>query len=184
MRTMIIARAGAFAGLAVLGGCGRPAPDNASTSVPSRRAGLWEQVLTRDGKPGRLGRLQVCIDTATDARFSAFGRHFSSGQCQRTITRDGAVYRFTASCTQDSGAMVKTTGVATGNFTQTYRVRSDISVSGSSVEAMNGVHAIEINGRYLGPCPNDMRPGDVSLGGGLKVNIDSLPKIAAAMGAN
>lgn len=184
MRTVIIARAGAFASLAILGGCGKPATDGASASVPSRRAGLWEQVLTRDGKPGRLGRLQVCIDPATDARFSAFGRHFSNGRCERHISRDGAVYRFTASCTRDNGATVKTSGVATGDFKQTYHVRSDINVSGASLEAMNGVHAIEINGRYLGPCPDDMRPGDVSLGGGLKVNIDNLPKIAAAMGAN
>jgi hypothetical protein len=184
MRTVTIARAGMFAGLALLGGCGKPTPDGGSTSAPSRRAGLWEQVLTRDGKPGRLGRLEVCIDPATDARFSAFGQHFNTEQCQRHVTRDGAVYRFSAECTRDNGGAVKMTGVATGDFKQTYRVRSEIEVSGAALEAMNGVHAMEVNGRYLGPCPDDMRPGDVNLGGGLKVNIDRLPTIAAAMGAN
>ena len=184
MRTVIIARAGVLAGLAILGGCGKPAQDGASTSAPSRRAGLWEQVLTRDGKPGPLGRLRICIDRATDRRFSAFGNAFNTRQCQRHVTRDGTVYRFTAECTRDNGAAVKMAGIASGDFKQTYQVRSEVAVNGAGLDAMNGVHAIEVKGRYLGPCPDDMRPGDVSMGGGLKVNIDRLPKIAAAMGAN
>ena len=184
MRTVVIARAGACASLAILGGCAKSAADGAATAVPTRKAGLWEQVLTRDGKPGRLGRMQICLDSATDARFSAFGRHMNSSECQKSVTRDGEVYRFTAYCTRESGGTVKTTGVATGDFTHSYRVRSEIDVSGASLEAMNGVHAIEVTGRYLGACPDDMRPGDVSLGGGLKVNIDRLPQIAKAMGAS
>ncbi len=184
MRMAAMTRAGALAGIAILGGCAKPSTDGASVAPPARRAGLWEQVMTRDGKPGRLGKLQICLDAATDARVSAFGRRFNSAACQKSVTRDGGVYRFTASCTRENGATVKTTGVATGDFTQNYRVRSEIDVSGASLEAMNGMHTVEVNGRYLGACPDDMRPGDVSLGGGLKVNIDRLPQIAKAMGGN
>ena len=184
MRTLIMARAGACVGLAILGGCAKPATGGAETSIPTRQAGLWEQVLTRDGKPGRLGKLQICVDPATDARFSAFGQRINSAECQKHFTREGGVYRFTASCTRENGGIVKIVGVATGDFTQSYRVLSEIDVTGASLEPVNGTHVLEITGRYLGSCPHDMRPGDVSLGGGLKVNIDRLPQIARGMGAN
>jgi hypothetical protein len=46
---------------------------------------------------------------------------------------------------------------------------------------MNGMHVIDIAGRYEGACPATMRPGDVNLGSGLKVNMDRLPQIASAV---
>ena len=183
MRMAIVGRAGALVTLATLAGCGKPVSDGAAAAVPTRRAGLWEQVLTRDGKPGRLGVLDICLDAAADQKLSAFGRHFGEGKCERTVTRDAAgVYHFASSCNLENGAVAKTMGTATGDFGAGYSVHSEVNVSGAPFGPMNGMHVVDISGRYKGPCPSGMRPGDVSLGSGLKVNMDRLPKIAEAMG--
>jgi hypothetical protein len=139
-------------------------------------------VLTRDGKPGRLGGLRLCLDAAADRKLAVFGRHFAKGECQRSVSRDAdGAYHFNSTCRLDDGAVVDSRGVATGDFQTGYDVRSEIDVTGAAIDPMNGAHRIEISGRYKGPCPSSMRPGDVSLGSGLKVNMDRLPQIAAAL---
>jgi hypothetical protein len=177
-----LARAGACAGLAILAACGRPSGEQAA-APPARKAGLWEQSLTRDGQPGRLGVLRVCLDAATDSKFAVFGRHFAKGACQRSVTRtaDG-IYHFSSTCADADGATVKVMGTAAGDFATGYKVRSEVNVSGAALGSLNGMHEVDMTGRYLGPCPPDMRPGDVNLGSGLKVNIDRLPQIARAVG--
>jgi len=181
MRLVIVRRAGALTLLA-LTSCGRPAVESAPAAPPARRAGLWEQTLTRDGKAGRLGVLTLCFDAATDRKLSVFGRHFGAGDCQRSVTSDPAgVYHFASTCSLGAGMVVKSTGTASGDFGASYKVHSEVSVAGAPFEPANGMHVIDISGRYKGPCPAGMRPGDASLGSGLKVNIDRLPQIAAAM---
>jgi hypothetical protein len=81
----------------------------------------------------------------------------------------------------EDGALVISRGVATGDFKTAYRVRSNIDVSGAPLAPMNGSHVVEVSGRYVGPCPSGMRPGDVKLGSGLKVNLDRLPRLAGAI---
>ena len=183
MRMALIARAGAFLGLAALAGCGRPAGAPAAAVPPARKAGLWEQSLTRDGKPGRLGALKICLDATTDSKIGVFGRHFAKGDCQRSVARDAAgVYHFSSICTLENGGVARVMGTASGDFGSGYTVRSEINVSGAPLESMNGMHEIDIAAHYRGPCPENMRPGDVNLGSGLKVNMDRLPEIAKSLG--
>jgi len=166
--------------LTALGGCGKIDGAGPAASAPSRKAGLWEQVLTRDGKPGRLGVLTMCVDAATDHELGVFGRHVGKGDCERTVTRDAAgVYHFTSACTLSNGTLVKTMGSASGDFGSGYRVHSEVNISGSPLAPMDGMHVIDIAGRYVGACPATMKPGDVSLGSGLKVNMDRLPQIVS-----
>jgi hypothetical protein len=165
-----------------LAGCGRVDGNGAATAAPVRKAGLWEQVLTRDGKPGRLGVLTLCVDPATDHKLGVFGRHFGKGDCDREVTRDAAgVYHFASTCTLPNGAVVKSMGTASGDFGAGYKVHSEVNITGAPLAPMNGMHVIDITGRYQGACPATMRPGDVSLGSGMKVNMDRLPQIASAV---
>ena len=181
MRIAEVARVCAFGALVVLAACGKPADAPDAANAPMRKAGLWELKLTRDGKSGKLGWLKVCLDAATDSRLGVFGRHFAKGDCQRSITRqDDGAYRFSSTCTVGGGAVVATHGVATGDFNTGYTIRSDINVTGAPFEPMNGSHAITIEGRFNGPCPAGLRPGEVSLGTGMKVSIDQLSKLAGA----
>jgi hypothetical protein len=169
--------------LAALTGCGKIDDGGSTAATPSRKAGLWEQVLTRDGKPGHLGVLTLCVDAATDHELGVFGRHVGKDDCDRTVTRDPAgVYHFVSTCTLSNGTLVKSMGTASGDFASGYKVHSEVNISGAPIAPMNGMHVIDIAGRYEGACPASMRPGDVSLGSGLKMNMDRLPQIASAVG--
>jgi hypothetical protein len=168
--------------LATLTGCGKVDADGSTAAAPSRKAGLWEQVLTRDGKPGRLGVLTLCVDAATDHELGVFGRHVGKGDCERAVTRDAAgVYHFASTCTLTNGTLVKSMGTAWGDFSSGYKVHSAVDITGAPIAPMNGTHVIDITGRYEGVCPSTMRPGDVSLGSGMKINMDRLPQIASAV---
>ena len=70
---------------AALTGCGKIDGAGSAAVAPARRAGLWEEVLTRDGKPGRLGVISMCVDAATDHVVGVFGRHVGAGDCERTV---------------------------------------------------------------------------------------------------
>jgi hypothetical protein len=166
------------AALTALTGCDKFDTAGSSATAPARKAGLWEQVLTRDGKPGRLGVLTLCVDAATDHEMGVFGRHVGKGDCEKTVTRDASgVYHFASTCTLSNGTLVKSMGTAVGDFGSGYKVHSEVNVSGAPIAPLNGMHVIDITGRYEGACPAAMKPGDVSLGSGLKVNMDRLPQI-------
>jgi len=180
MRMAMMARAWSLACLAALSSCGKPASPAGSTAVPARKPGLWEQSLIRDGRPGRLGGLKVCLDAAADAKLGVFGRRFAKGDCRRSVTRDATgAYHFSSRCSMSDGAVVSTRGIATGDFQSGYDVHSNIEISGATIGVMNGEHDVTLTGRYRGPCPAGMKPGDVNLGSGLKITIDQLSRLGA-----
>ena len=49
------------------------------------------------------------------------------------------------------------------------------TVSGASARHMNGVHAMTIEATWKGPCPADLKPGDMVLPGGMKINMMQIP---------
>jgi hypothetical protein len=129
-----------------------------------------------------MGNLRYCLDAATARRVSVFGRHFDEGDCKHLVTRDApGLYRFSATCNLENGGELKTMGTAQGDFASSYTVHSEVNLSGAPIESLNGMHEIKILARYKGPCPAGMRPGDVSLGSGLKANLDRLPHFATAL---
>jgi hypothetical protein len=150
--------------------------------MPARKPGVWELSVMRDGRPGRLGSLRLCLDAAADARLGVFGRRLGADECQQTVTRDAAgVYHFASSCALREGGVATARGAVKGDFTSDYDVDAQVDVTGAAFDPMNGAHAIRIAGRYQGPCPADLRPGEVSVGAGLKFNMDRLPQITQAI---
>ena len=180
--------------LAALGACGQGGGVRKSASVdagraadrmPTRRAGLWVQTMTRDGKPGRMGAMRVCLDAATDARMALIGRVAGKGACAPTVSRlgDGA-YGFVSTCRMGGAGVITARGTASGDFASTYALHAESDVAGAVFPPMNGHHVTDVTARYAGACPAGMAPGDMTLGPGIKVNINRLPALAAgAMGA-
>jgi hypothetical protein len=50
-------------------------------------------------------------------------------------------------------------------------VAIDSVTTGGSMAQMNGPHHIEIVADWKGACPADMKPGDMTLPGGMKINM-------------
>ena len=155
------------------------APAAAAVGLPTRKAGLWVETMTRDGKTSPMGSsIKICIDAATDAKMSSFGRQMGKNACaQQSITRglDGS-YHFSATCTVGQAGTIVSTGTASGDFSSKYVVHDESTVSGARFAPMNGRHVTEIAATYQGPCPPDMIAGDMEMGNGMKVNINQMPQ--------
>jgi hypothetical protein len=149
--------------------------------APSRRSGLWEQTVLRDGKVSHGYAFQICLDKARQDRSWVFGDTGAAEHCERQISRgaDGA-YRFASSCRLGGQAVLTSTGVATGDFVSRYEVRSVLTVTGAPFAELDGRHEVQLVGRYRGACPTGMAPGQISLGRGLKVDARRLPQLASA----
>ncbi len=182
MRWFSLTRLGSLMIVTALASCEKSSQPAALAAMPSRKPGLWEQKLVRDGRTGMMGAMKMCVDASADRGIGLLGRRLAAGDCRRAIHEEGpGAYRFDSTCRPGDGSVVIIRGVATGDFASSYHVRSDIDVTGAPIDMMNGAHEVEVTARFMGPCPSGMRPGDVQLGSGLKVNIDHLPRLAGVI---
>jgi hypothetical protein len=170
--------------LAVLPGCGRPGPepthaDSAGSGL--RRAGLWRQTVTRDGKSTPFGAIRICVDEATDAKMTMIGRAVGGSRCTRAVEKqaDGSL-RFHSICKFGHGGVVDSTGAAWSDSAAAFHLHADSTITGSIYRPLNGAHATDVSARYVGPCPSDMTPGEAIIGPGLKVNLGRLPLAGAS----
>jgi hypothetical protein len=185
MRLVVLA--GAAVAVLALGACNKSANKsadasaakpgasaNAAVSLPARKPGLWEQTMSRDGQPamGRMNGMRLCLDAASDAQMSVFGREMSKDMCQQqAINRglDGSI-TFSSVCNFPGGGKAVSKGTASGDFNSKYTVVSETDVTGASFDRMNGHHKIEMTATWLGPCPADMKGGDIALPNGMKMS--------------
>lgn len=174
--------------LVPLAGCNKPAapakPPAAAASasnatvldLPARKAGLWEQTMIRDGAPamGPIGgKATLCLDAAAAAKISVLGREMGRDMCQqRSLTRglDGS-YTFTSTCKAPNGGVFTSKGTVSGDLSSQYKMHSETDITGAPLDKMNGHHVMEITATWKGPCPPDMKPGDMMIGNGFKVNV-------------
>lgn len=143
---------------------------------PQRRAGLWEQTIT----VGEMTQsTRICLDAATDEQLSMFGQQGGDDACrQQAMTRVGDQWRFTSVCDMGSGGTVTTEGAATGDFQTRYEVTARTRTEGADVPQMNGEHEMRMVAAWQGPCPEGMRPGDMTMPGGMTVNVLEMGKMA------
>ncbi|HEY2050957.1 MAG TPA: hypothetical protein VGH03_16585 [Caulobacteraceae bacterium] len=168
-----------------LAGCSQPKAaasaltPRISLSGPSRRSGLWEQKVFRDG--GRAHAvMRVCLGASSVNHPWLFAPNMGGDHCQRSITRgaDGA-YNFASICRLGPQAVVTSRGVARGDFTTSYEVQSVLTVTGAPLAEFDGRHALRVESRYRGACPPGLTPGDADLGQGITLSPKRLPQLAS-----
>ena len=98
-----------------------------ASGAPHRRAGLWEQTITRDGKTLAMGAMKICVDDAMEAKAAMFKSTGPMGQSAEGMncthdapTRglDGS-WAFTATCKMPNGMQEVTSGKVSGDFGST-----------------------------------------------------------------
>jgi hypothetical protein len=157
-----------------------PSPSRASLAGPSRRSGLWEQKLYRDGRHSP-GLVRVCLGASPDTHSWLFAQDVGGGgRCQHSVSRgaDGA-YHFVSVCRLGSQAVVTSSGVARGDFSTSYEIQSVLTVQGAPLAELDGRHDLRVVGRYEGACPPGLAPGEASLGQGVTVNPRRLRQVAS-----
>lgn len=146
----------------------------APAALPARAPGLWEQTVS---SRGMTQTSRICLDKATEARFTWWGQHAGQGACSQTrITpRAGGGWSFSSSCDMGENGKTETRGEVTGDMARAYKVSAQSTILGARAPEMNGTHAMTLEARWKGPCPAGMAPGDMVLPGGMKINLLKMP---------
>ena len=157
-------------------------------NLPPRKAGLWEvtTVIERqkatETPPAEKSRAsppisaQMCLDAATDRELMDYTLKFTEGTCRSlTSKREGKSIVIDADCTF-GGKVTKSRTVITGDFQSAYTMRTEGIMEGGS-KGPQAMLTTQTASWKSSECPN-MKPGDITLFGGVKVNINQLKALS------
>lgn len=154
-----------------------------ATDLPKRKSGLWETTVN-PGKGVPPQTMKECVDEATDTAMmksatdtsKAMGASCSKNEFKRTA----AGFESESECAM-AGTKIHSKGLFTGDFTSAYSG----SVTTTMTPPMFGdpTSTTTISAKYLGSCAADMKPGDVVLPNGMKMNMKDAAKDAEGMAA-
>jgi hypothetical protein len=145
--------------------------------LPARKPGQWEVKMTTEKPAGGPNMtMQMCIDPATDRELMEFGLRMSKDTCKRyDMKRKGAAWEIDAECHFGSVTSATHTTIS-GDFQSVVTVRIE-----GTTEGMPGAGKgpqptlITQTARWVGAsCAGGMKPGDIDLGNGIKVNVKQL----------
>ncbi|HWA60907.1 MAG TPA: DUF3617 family protein [Caulobacteraceae bacterium] len=187
-RVLIVTVAGLALAACNKGGAGKaPAPGApaagsaaAGLATPTRKAGLWQITMTRDGQPMLgpmgMGPVKTCVDASTEQGGAIFSRRMARGLCPQMSSSRGldGSYSFSSTCNMGPGGTVKTSGTAKGDFSSQYTVHAETDVEGPPDSPRNGHHVMDTTATYVGPCPSGMAGGDIQLPNGSVINPEKM----------
>ena len=143
-----------------------------SSELPSRKPGLWE-VRTRIenvNTPPRV--IRQCIDAATDQMLQSIAGPFDPASCpERNVQSSANSTTIDFKCTvggKPATARSLITGSLDSAYTMTVTAQSDRSAGGGMTMTMEG--------KWLGACAADQKPGDIVLSNGVKINVPEMQK--------
>lgn len=137
---------------------------------PRRKAGLWEQTVST---AGMAQTSTLCVDAAVEEKLGWWSQQATQTQCSQTsFTPSPGGWTFSSTCDMGGSGRTVTKGVATGDFGSAYQMDMTSTTTGATTAHMNGEHKMTIKAAWKGPCPADMKPGDMVLTpGGVKINL-------------
>ncbi|WP_293376383.1 DUF3617 family protein [Phenylobacterium sp.] len=162
-----------------------PAPASAPSPLapPLRKAGLWTQTVT---SAKATQSIKMCLDEAVQKKMQLWGQSMGKSDCQEHSFKPhpGGGWDFHSVCKLGESGTVTSDGSATGDFNSHYTVTLTSTTTGSPMPQANGEHKTVMEASWSGPCPADMKPGDMEMPGGFKINMsgDGPPKIGGAAG--
>ena len=145
--------------------------------LPPRKPGLWE-LSTKIEKPKATPSIvaEMCLDAATDRDLMSYALKLSDSACKKVTTkRDGKTLVIEADCSF-GGKVSRTKTSITGDLQAAYTMRTEGTLEGGS----NGPQTMLTTqtATWKGATCPDMKPGDISLFGGVKMNINQLKALS------
>jgi Protein of unknown function (DUF3617) len=140
----------------------------------SRKPGLWEVKTTLDNSSAPPRVVQQCIDAATDELSQSIAGPFSAAVCpERNVQRSADALTVDSTCSI-AGKPASAHAVVSGSFDSAYTMK--VTAEGQLLPG--GKMAMTMEGKWLGACTADQRPGDIIMGNGVKINIPDMQKRA------
>jgi len=153
--------------------CSAPAP---ATELPSRKPGLWQVKTHIENSNVPAREVQQCIDAATDQMTQSSAGPFAAAACpERAVQRSENSTVIDSSCTV-GGKPATAHADVTGSFDSAYTM----TVTAQSKNFPDGKMIMTMEGKWLGPCAADQKPGDIIMGNGVKINIPEMMKRSAS----
>jgi hypothetical protein len=137
---------------------------------PPRKPGLWEIAVTAEKRP--TVTMKMCIDKESDELFHKLGSDLSVQVCsRRDLKVAGNVATVEAQC-KIGGSTVTSTSVTTFTGDTAFHAESKSHFEPALAGKTDGTTVQE--GKWTGPCPSDMEPGDFVIANGMTLNIKML----------
>ena len=153
--------------------------------LPARKPGLWETQMVIE-KPTSTPTIssRMCIDAATDREMMEFGLKLSRDNCKRfDIRRLGTSWVIDAADCAIGPLTSTTKTTITGDFQSAMTMRIEGTTSGMPGPG-GGPQSTLITQTATwkaASCGEGMRPGDVSIGNGMKMNVKQLKEMQKAL---
>jgi hypothetical protein len=144
-----------------------------AADAPLRKPGLWEVKTSIDDR-GHSVTVQQCIDAATDQMLQSSTGPLAGPACtERDVKKSEAGMTIDSRCSFN-GKPASAHTIVTGSFDGAYSMT--VTAEGSDLPATK----MMMEGKWLGACPADQKPGDVTMANGVRVNIPDLQKRSLA----
>jgi hypothetical protein len=147
-----------------------------AVELPTRKAGLWELKMLREGAPTPEMMMQQCTDETTDKQMTANFSPMAKQNCSKNDTQPTATGYVTDSVCSFGGNTLSSHAEITGDFNSAYAMK----VTSHSDKPPAGVPAdstFVLQAKWLGDCGKDQRPGDIVMPGGFRLNIKDMEKV-------
>ncbi len=145
-----------------------------SAELPARKPGLWEIETTLPNS--KLPKLVIwqCVDAATDQMMQSRAGINSQRECsKRDLQKSAGSITIDSTCTT-SGKTRTSHVVITGSFDSGYTM----TVTSRSEGAPES-RTVTMAAKWISPCADDQKPGDMIMANGMKINIMDAQKLGA-----
>lgn len=148
-------------------------PTLAYADLPLRKAGQWE--VTVDAA-GTVQTMKQCTDANTDRMMmdSSTASDTMGLKCAKNETKQsGQTWITDADCTMGPTRIISHSEL-TGSLDSAYKTVVKASYEPPLMGQKETTSTI--NGKWIGPCPEGEKPGDLTFANGMKMNIMSMLK--------
>ncbi len=154
----------ALAALAVL----LAASSLAADAMPKRKPGLWEVTMKNEAMPQMPAvTSEQCVDAASDDALIKKGMgagHAGKGECtSKPFKKTTGGYEAETDCKSAEGT-VHSQAKLTGDFDRQYTITNSMTFDPPRHGLTTGV--MTVDSKYVGPCPADLKPGEIRTRGG------------------
>jgi hypothetical protein len=141
----------------------RVAVKSAGGATAQRKAGLWEQTVTTDG---RSQTTRLCLDAHAGTAFSLTTLDKAKACDPPRLSGAAHGFAFDQACNLGEGARETAHGTVSGDLGSAYRMTITTTVSGAKGPLINATRTSVVTAAWKGPCPAGMKPGEIDLPGG------------------
>ena len=143
-----------------------------SAELPSRKPGLWEVKTSIENVNAPARIVKQCIDAATDQMLQSIAGPFNPASCpERNVQSSANSTTIDFKCTV-GGKPATAHSLITGSLDSAYT----LIVTSRSDEIAGGGMTMTMEGKWLGACAADQKPGDIVMSNGVKINVPELQK--------